>query len=246
MEPWRYRPARDHGLPAAERLRSARREAGLVEWALARAAGAMLRGYLRLWHRLRIAGRENLPQEPPFVMVANHTSHLDALVLAAALPSRLRRRALPLAAADHFFETTRRAAATALLLDALPLSRRRAGVQEIDELRARLVEEGCIYILFPEGTRARDGRLAPFKPGIGRLVAGSDVPVVPCRIEGAFAAWPAERRRPLPRPVAVRIGEALGFGTTPADPDGCRSVAEALREAVSRLAPIPPVDPPAG
>jgi 1-acyl-sn-glycerol-3-phosphate acyltransferase len=216
-------------------MRSARREADLVEWTIARGAGVLLRGYLRLWHRLRVSGGEHIPVEPPFVMVANHTSHLDALALGATLPRHLRARALPLAAADHFFETLPRAALTAVLLGALPLSRRSAGRHELGELRARLVEERCIYILFPEGTRARDGRLAPFRPGIGRLVAGSEVPVVPCWIEGAFAAWPAERRRPRRAPVSVRVGEPRCFAGTTSEPAGCRAVAEQLRALVEAL-----------
>src|SRR6516162_3647568 len=64
-----------------------------------------VRGWLGLFHRLTIHGQENWPVAPPFVLVANHSSHLDTLVLAAALPSQLRAHLRPLAAADVFFRT---------------------------------------------------------------------------------------------------------------------------------------------
>ena len=61
--------------------------------------------WLALAHRLSIEGLENVPAEPPFVLVANHTSHLDALILAACLPRNQRGKVFPIAAGDTFFET---------------------------------------------------------------------------------------------------------------------------------------------
>ncbi|MBX9698363.1 MAG: 1-acyl-sn-glycerol-3-phosphate acyltransferase, partial [Acetobacteraceae bacterium] len=70
------KPARDLGLPLAERLRSVRRESGLAAALIQAAWRSGVRAWLRLYHRLTIEGRENLPPAPPFILVANHSSHL--------------------------------------------------------------------------------------------------------------------------------------------------------------------------
>ena len=55
------------------------------------------------------------------------------------------------------------------------------------------MEQACGYILFPEGTRSRDGVIKEFKCGLGMLVAGTDVPVIPCYLQGTFKALSADR-----------------------------------------------------
>ena len=102
MTDWQFRPARDHGLSPADRLRSHGRERGLGSLAISAAWRWLVRGYLFVAHRLTVTGLEHLPPAP-FVMVANHSSHLDALVLATALPLSLGRKAFALAAGDTFF-----------------------------------------------------------------------------------------------------------------------------------------------
>ena len=92
MEDWELRPASDHGLPYPDRLRSALHKDGLISVGLHQAWWWLIRCQLSVWHRLAIRGRENLPHTFPFVLVANHTSHLDSFVLTSALPWRLRVR----------------------------------------------------------------------------------------------------------------------------------------------------------
>jgi 1-acyl-sn-glycerol-3-phosphate acyltransferase len=213
-EEWKLRPARDLGLPLRERLRSVRREGGLGS-ALAQAAWrGGVRLWLRLYHRLGVEGRENLPAAPPFILVANHSSHLDALSLGAALRGPAAARAYALAAGDHFFADTASAAFAATAINALPVWRgqpaRAAG--DIAVLRERLVEDGAVFILFPEGTRSRTGAMGPFQAGIGALISGTGVPVVPCHLAGAFAAWPPTARWPRPGKLTLRIGAPLHFG----------------------------------
>jgi 1-acyl-sn-glycerol-3-phosphate acyltransferase len=235
MEPWQLRPAADHGLTLRQQLMSLRRESGLLGTLGHLAWQGWIRAYLRLYHRLSIAGRGNLPAAPPFVMVANHGSHLDALVLAASLPLSWCDRVFPIAAADTFFTGLGSAGFAVAAINALPLQRRRAGPAAIAELRRRVVEERCIYILFPEGTRSRDGRMAPFKPGLGPLVAGTEVPVVPCRIEGAHAALPPQRRWPRPGRLRLTIGAPLRFAATADDRAGWEAIAAAAEAAVRAL-----------
>ena len=214
-EDWIYDPAHDLGLSVHDRSRCLTRECGLIETGCHFLWGLLTRAYLRGWHRLTIHGREHLPTRPSFVLVANHASHLDALVLTAPLPLTIRDRVFPLAAGDVFFEKKATSMFAMSLLNALPLWRRKCTPHALTELRTKLVEEPCGYVLFPEGCRSRDGAMQPFKPGVGMLLAGLDVPVIPCHIDGTFAALPAARCVPRPWKITVRVGAAAAVRSPP-------------------------------
>ena len=235
MTDWELRPARDHGLPPGERLRSHSRERGLGGTLVAGAWRHLVRGYLLLVHGFRVTGRGRLPP-PPFVVVANHGSHLDALAVSAGLPWGMARRAYALAAGDTFFTSAAASAFAAYAVNALPVWRKRTTAADLDGMRRRLTEEGAVLILFPEGTRTRTGAMGRFQPGVGALVAGQDVPVVPCVLEGAHAAWPPERRLPRPGRVRLHIGAPLHFGGHGTDRAGMTDVARMCEAAVRALA----------
>ena len=237
MERWDLQPARDLGLTPGQRLRSLRRESGLISSGLHLAWWTLVRGYLAVWHRLAISGQRHLPAEPPFVLVANHTSHLDAFVLAAPLSWRLRDRVYPIAAGDVFFETPLMSAFAAGMLNALPMWRKKCGPHALEQLRQRLIEEPGIYILFPEGTRSRDGTMHPFKAGLGMLVAGTTAPVIPCYLEGCFDALRPEEKWPLPCPIHLHIGEPRVFAEVKNDREGWLQIAAETEAAVKRLIP---------
>jgi 1-acyl-sn-glycerol-3-phosphate acyltransferase len=236
MQDWKLEPARDLGLPPGERLRSLDRESGLISSALHQAWWALVRSYLAVWHRLHIVGWEHVPREPSFVLVANHTSHLDALVLAAPLPWRLRDHIFPVAAGDVFFETPLMTSFAAHMLNALPMWRKNCGRHAMEQLRRRLIEEPCAYILFPEGTRSRDGQMASFKPGLGMLVAGTNVPVVPCYLSGCHEALSPDAKWPRPRRISVRIGAPLNFANVANDRKGWVEISHETQLRVQRLA----------
>lgn len=236
MDPWVYKPASDMELPPVERARSLRRESGLMSDLGHFACHGLARVYFRLYHRMRIEGAENLPGEPPFVLVANHSSHLDALALAATMPRRLCGRVFPVAAGDVFFQTPATSLVSAFFLNALPMWRKRCGSHALAELRSRLVNEPCGYILFPEGSRSRDGQMQPFKVGLGMLTAGTSVPVVPCHLRSTFEAFPPDARLPRPRQVRVRIGRPLSFAELPNAREGWECVVSESEAAVRRLA----------
>jgi 1-acyl-sn-glycerol-3-phosphate acyltransferase len=238
MEDWKLEPARDLGMPLDERAKSLRRESGLMERILHFGWWVTVRGYFGIWHRMAVEGRENLPAQPPFVCVANHASHLDALALGCALPRRWHDRIFPIAAGDTFFHTPAVAIFAAFVLNALPMWRRNCGSHGLQMLRERLVTESCIYILFPEGTRARDGQLGPFKPGLGMMVAETAVPVVPCHLEGAFGAFPPHARAPRPAKVRLRIGKPLFFKDVKNDREGWVRIAMESGAAVRALRPV--------
>lgn len=236
MSRWQLRPAEDHGLTPAERLRSLKRETGLLGAAGRLVWWLIMRSYLKLYHRLEISGREHLPASPPYLMVANHASHLDAPLLAACLPLGLCDRAFALAAGDTFFGSTTSAALITASLNALPVWRQRTRRQHLAALRARLGQRPCVFLLFPEGTRSRSGEMAAFKPGMGWLVADTSVPVVPCQIDGAHAALPPGGKLPRPQPIRVRIGPPLRFAEVANDAQGWQQVAAATEAAVRALA----------
>lgn len=239
LQPWQYQPSRDHGLPPQERARSLQRESGLVATALHQLWWANVRLYLRVAHRLRVIGQEHLPRKAPFVMIANHASHLDVLVLAARLPVRLRDHIFPVAAGDVFFERPAVSLFASLCLNALPIWRKRNCSHALADLRHRMLQEPAGYLLFPEGKRSRDGSMDRFKPGLGMLVAGADVPVIPCHIRGAFEAAPPGSRIPRWRGITLRVGQPLNFGQTANDRAGWDSVAQTARQAVQALSETP-------
>ena len=141
MEPWQLQPARDTGLTPAERFRSVRRESGLLESLAHHVCFSLLRSYFAIAHRLTIIGREKLPAHGPFVLAANHCSHLDALALGAALTPRHRERAFPIAAGDVFFQSTVTSTFSAIMLNALPMWRKNCGPHALADLRRKLQEE---------------------------------------------------------------------------------------------------------
>jgi 1-acyl-sn-glycerol-3-phosphate acyltransferase len=75
----------------------------------------------------------------------------------------------------------------------------------------RVVKEGNATLIFPEGTRSRDGRIQSAQPGIGMVVAKTLVPVVPIRIFGAYEAFPRGGRMPRLAPIRVVVGDVLHF-----------------------------------
>jgi len=236
MKDWEYDTARDLGLAPAEVLKSVHREIGLPGVITGLIKRPLLHIYLKLFHRIKVFGKENLPAQYPFVLVANHCSHLDTPVLSSLVPLPLSFRLFPIAAGDTFFESYRTSLFAALFVNALPLWRKKVGAHSLDQFRNRLVAEPCGYILFPEGTRSRTGKMGKFKPGIGMILAGQNVPVVPCYIDGAFEALSSDARTLKPVRITVRIGKPLNMEAIENNKSGWLQVSESLQSEVEKLA----------
>jgi 1-acyl-sn-glycerol-3-phosphate acyltransferase len=217
---------------AVARLRRFPREPDRLIDGLRALVALLIRGLLRLYHRFEIVGAENLPNDgESFVLVANHSSHLDSVCLLAAVPLRRLPRTFPVAAEDYFFRSLPRTWFAAVIMNALPFGRQIRVRESLSICRRLLAETGNVLIIFPEGTRSRTGEMQPFKPGIGALVAGGEVNVLPCYVEGAFRAWPKGRR--FPRPGKVRL--IIGRGRRYAGEEGAGAVVGELRRAVEEL-----------
>ena len=235
MDSWDYKPARDLDLHGLDRYRSLGRESGLLESVLRLLTCGFLKLFFRLWNHLAIEGLGLLPSAPPFVIVANHASHLDALILLASLPAVWRNLVYPVAAKDVFFDRQVVAGFSTLFINTLPIWRTGGRTHDLAQLREKLTQEGAILILFPEGTRTRNGVMNPFRPGIGRLVAGTRIPVVPCWIRGAARSLPAGGWFPRPVPIVARFGHPTSFQEAPDERTGWQEVARVLEARVITL-----------
>jgi 1-acyl-sn-glycerol-3-phosphate acyltransferase len=217
---------------AVDRLRRFPREPDVIVYSFRSVTSLLIRGLLRGYCQFEVVGRENLPDDgKSFVVVANHTSHLDALCLLAALPMRRLHHAFPVAAEDYFFRSLPRTWFAAVVMNALPFARQMRVRESLSVCAQLLTQPGNVLIIFPEGTRSRTGATQSFKPGIGVLLARRDVPVLPCYVEGAFRAWPKGRRFPRPRKVRLIIGRPCHY-TSVEDP---MAIAADLRRVVENL-----------
>jgi len=235
MNEWRYEVPRDLDLDLAERLASFPREPHLWMFVVRSCAAILIRGWLRFYHRIEVRGRRNLPVGRSFILVANHQSHLDALALSSVVPLRWLHRVFPAAAADYFFQSLPRSAFSSIVINALPFDRTGGGAESLAVCRHLLATEGNILVLFPEGTRSPTGELGRFRSGIGRVVEGSAVPVVPCRLDGAHRAWPKGKRIPRPAKLVLHIGEPCTYGEFPPGRDTVRHICTDLRRKVQEL-----------
>jgi 1-acyl-sn-glycerol-3-phosphate acyltransferase len=208
-----------------------------LPWTRARAASRLrellicgvLGPLMDLYTRRRVAGREHLDDlTGPAVFVANHNSHMDTPVILRALPGRWRRRTAVTAAADYFYDKPHKALSASLAFGTVPLDRNSgAGVGPDQTAHLdRLIGDGGSLLVFPEGTRSRDGRVGRLRSGAALLAAKHQLPVVPIYVSGTREAMPRGHRwmvfkagHPGPRhaleirfgkPIAPRPGERPG------------------------------------
>jgi long-chain acyl-CoA synthetase len=194
----------------------------------------------------RIEGRENLRGwSGPMLVVCNHISDVDFAFVQAALPARLGNRiatatrgedleALHTPAAGRgFFGKIYDRSGWVLgvsLLNLFPLPRE-AGFRQSFAYAGEAVDRGYSVLVFPEGRHTVDGKMNPFRAGIGLLANNLGVPVLPVRIRGLFEVKQAGKKFALPWTISVRIGQPVTFpaGTAP------ERIAQELQDAVEAL-----------
>jgi 1-acyl-sn-glycerol-3-phosphate acyltransferase len=149
----------------------------------------------QVWFRYRYFGRTNVPMTGPVLLVANHQSHLDPVLVGLACPRRLKY----LARHDLFFWPF---SWWIRALGAVPIDRQR-GAHSGMKTTLKLLQQHEAVLVFPEGSRTYDGQLQPFRPGFCLLARRSGATIVPVAIGGAFHSMPRGSAFPQPSPITL-------------------------------------------
>jgi 1-acyl-sn-glycerol-3-phosphate acyltransferase len=197
----------------------------------------LFRALYATYFRWRVFGAENVPLTGGVILASNHASYLDPPLVGAGL-----QRDINYLARDSLF---RFPGVGALLRswNSVPVDREGGGARGLKAILDRLLAGGAI-ILFPEGTRTKDGQLQPARSGIGLTVIKSTAPVVPVRVFGTFAAYGRHHKVPRPCRVTVKYGKPMNFETLRAEARRCdkarlkeiyQQVADEIMAAIARL-----------
>jgi 1-acyl-sn-glycerol-3-phosphate acyltransferase len=198
------------------------------------------RGLFRFYFRWEIYNAERVPLQGPVILAANHASFLDPPLVGASLHREINY----LARASLF----RFPVIGSILrgVNAVPVERDGGGAAGLKAILDRLLAGGGI-ILFPEGTRTRDGKLQPARSGIGLTVIKSSAPVVPVRVFGTYEAQGRHIRIPRPVKVKVKFGQPMLFEAFRAEAKACpkprlkqiyQQVADEIMVAIAKLQPL--------
>jgi 1-acyl-sn-glycerol-3-phosphate acyltransferase len=199
----------------------------------------LFRAVYATYFRWRVFNPERVPLTGGVILASNHASFLDPPLVGAGL-----KRDINYLARESLF---RFPGVGALLRswNSVPVDRDGGGAAGLREILNRLLAGGGI-ILFPEGTRTKDGKLQPARSGIGLTVIKSSVPVVPVRTFGTFEALGRNHKFPRPVRIAVKYGEPMGFEKLRAEAKDCskprlkeiyQEVADEIMAAIAKLEP---------
>jgi len=194
----------------------------------------------------RVDGRGNLRGvKGPVLVISNHVIYLDVGFVLAALPMRFRHR-LAVAMGGERLEEMRRPPAewplarrwlerlkyylVVSLFNVFPLPKK-SGFRESFRFAGDLADRGWSILVFPEGDLTPDGKLQPFRAGVGLLAGNLKIPVVPLRIDGAYEIREAGSKFNRPGRIQVHIGTPVNF---PAESDP-EEIARILEQSVAQL-----------
>lgn len=155
-------------------------------------------------------GRANVPDHTHFIVVANHTSHLDMGLVKMALGDA-GENLVALAAADYFFDNKVKRTIFENFTNLVPMERK-GSLRKSLEWAFHLLEQGYNVLVFPEGTRSRTGVMQPFQRGIGHLVLRAKVGILPMHLS-TYGALPPGTWYPQSRNVSASIGPFLSYET---------------------------------
>lgn len=220
--------------PTQPPLRSAvpyAHRATIDRWLMGGASQGLETLYTRFFD-LELEHPERLPRRRPYILAANHASHLDTPAILSAV--RLARgpeaahAVHVLGARDYFFDTPLKGWFFSTLLNVVPIEREETSLAGLRMVKAILSNQESVLI-FPEGTRSRGGDIQLFKPGLGLIAWELKVPIVPVLVRGTFGALPVGRIVPQRMPIRVEFGEPISMDTY-ASRDGGRRKDRLYRE----------------
>jgi 1-acyl-sn-glycerol-3-phosphate acyltransferase len=181
---------------------------------------------------MTVEGQENATRiDNPALIIANHTSHFDTVIVLSVLPKAIWDRTAIVAAADRMYRDRVRGMLHSLRYNAFPITR--GGGREALAYSQWLLHNGWSLLIFPEGKRSRTGELMPFHGGPAILALGQHVPVLPMYIKGASDILPPGAQMSRPAPVHVRVGEPITFADGTTIPEAKSAMEEAVRALAS-------------
>ena len=160
----------------------------------------------RRFFDLRIGGLEHLPQDRPYLIAANHASHLDGACVYEAVRPHVEH--LNIATSEHYLADSEFRWFLYTFVNAVPFDGQGNFADGLVQAR-QSVEVRRPLLVFPEGTRSVNGQLQPFKAGVGLLAYELDAPVVPLHIAGTHEAMPKGTRTPSRHPLRLLFGPPL-------------------------------------
>jgi 1-acyl-sn-glycerol-3-phosphate acyltransferase len=191
-------------------------------------AQTLLRILTSILFDLKVFGIRHLPRRGGVLLLANHQSYLDPVVLSVQSPRPVGFMARSSLFSHRLFGWLIRS------LYAFPVKQGAGDVGAIKETIRRLQGGGVVNI-YPEGARTRDGQLGPLQSGVALIVRRAGVPVVPVAIHGAYDAWPIHRSRMTFKPIRVMYGQPMDLAAM--EPDQIMATVEgALRRMLAQLA----------
>ncbi len=179
-----------------------------------------------LFFRVRVYGKENIPAKGAFILVSNHQSYLDPIFCVGPL-----KRPSSFVARDSLFSNWFFGPLISSV-DAIPVKQGKADISAMRKVIGKL-KKGGGFCLFPEGTRTSDGKIAPFKSGVGFLCRRGDATVVPVVIDGAFECWPRHKKIFSPGSISVCYGKVITAEQV--KNMGDRKLAEVLTDTLRRM-----------
>lgn len=189
---------------------------------------------LRSLYRLNVQGKDQLPEEAPFILTPNHASLLDPLALAASLtPEQLNRTYWAGWTGIMFRNAFARLLSRAVRV--LPIEPESGPLASVAIAVAALQEKQNL-VWFPEAGRSHNGKLQRFRPGIGLLSSAHPVPLVPVWLQGTYEALPPGKWFPRPHKISVTFGKPVHASELQATAkDDYQALADALQERVAAL-----------
>ncbi|TRZ96177.1 1-acyl-sn-glycerol-3-phosphate acyltransferase [bacterium] len=157
---------------------------------------------IKILFRLKVKGIENIPKKGAFILASNHVSYLDPPVVGVSCPRRLSYMARDTLFLQPLFAWWLRK------VGVFPVKRNSADISAFKESLRRLAQGGGLLI-FPEGTRQKNGVLGSAEPGVGFLVAKTNLPVIPVFVKGTEKILPKDAKRLNLSNITVCFGEQI-------------------------------------